>query len=133
MACLLPDASKRYPILFTGFAVGWFLNRPGLQIFTVIPDEVQPWKRTTVPFVKSVGAWSTVMLAAITALRRTKLPAPLAAVVLGAGLVVVDSVLTDLGEAREARAAEAGKRAEPAEGSDPDEATEPELATESPD
>jgi len=49
------------------------------------------------------------------------------------GLVVVDSVLTDLGEAREARAAEAGKRAEPAEGSDPDEATEPELATESPD
>ena len=39
LACLVPDASKRSPILFTGFAVGWFLNRPGLQIFTVIPDE----------------------------------------------------------------------------------------------
>jgi hypothetical protein len=133
LACLVPDASKRSPILFTGFAVGWFLNRPGLQIFTVIPDEVQPWKRTTVPFVKSVGAWSTVMVAAITALRRTRLPAPVAAVVLGGGLVVVDSVLTDLGEAREARAAEAAKMAEPAEGSDPAEATESEVATESSD
>ena len=133
LACLMPDASKRSPILFTGFAVGWFLNRPGLQILTVIPDEVEPWKRTTVPFAKSVGAWSTLMLTATAALRRTKLPAPVAAVVLGGGLVVVDSLLADLGEAREAKAAEAAKTAEPAEGSDPAEGAEPEGATDSPD
>jgi hypothetical protein len=42
------------------------------------------------------------MLAAMTALRRTSLPVPIAAIVLGGGLVVVDSLLADLAEAREA-------------------------------
>ena len=108
LACLAPDPSKRSPILLAGFAGGWFLNKPGLQIFTVIPDTDEPWKRTTVPFATSVTAWSTLMLAATTAVRATRLPAPIAAVVLGGGLVVIDSVLTDLGEARAAaEAAEA--------------------------
>ena len=102
LACLVGDASKRSPVLLTGFAIGWFLDRPGLQTFTVIPDTEEPWKRTTVPFATSVGSWSAVMLAAMTALRRTKLPVPIAAVVLGGGLVVVDSLLADLGEARDA-------------------------------
>ena len=102
IACLAGDASKRSPILLASFAGGWFLNRPGLQIFTVIPDTEEPWKRTTVPFVTSVASWSAVMLAAMTALRRTRLPVPIAAVVLGGGLVVADSLLADLGEARDA-------------------------------
>ena len=102
IACLAGDASKRSPILLAGFAGGWFLDRPGLQIFTVIPDSEEPWKRSTVPFATSVASWSAVMLAAMTALRRTRLPVPIAAVVLGGGLVVVDSLLADLGEARAA-------------------------------
>jgi hypothetical protein len=102
LACVVGDASKRSPILLTGFAIGWFLDRPGLQVFTVIPDTEEPWKRTTVPFATSVGSWSAVMLAAMTALRRTRLPVPIAAVVLGGGLVVADSLLADLGEARDA-------------------------------
>ena len=102
LACVESDASRRSPILLTGFAVGWFLNRPGLQVFTVLPDADEPWKRATVPFTTSVGAWSAVMLAAATAVRRTQVPVPLAAVLLGAALVVVDSVLADLGEARDA-------------------------------
>jgi hypothetical protein len=102
LACLAGDASKRSPILLTGFAIGWFLDRPGLQVFTVIPDTEEPWKRTTVPVATSVGSWSAVMLAAMTGLRRTRLPVPVAAVLLGGGLVVVDSLLADLGEAREA-------------------------------
>ncbi len=102
LACVVGDASKRSPILLTGFAIGWFLDRPGLQVFTVIPDTEEPWKRTTVPFATSVGSWSAVMLAAMTALRRTRLPVPVAAVVLGGGLVVADSLLADLGEARDA-------------------------------
>ena len=106
LACLAGDASKRSPILLVGFAGGWFLNRPGLQIFTVIPDTEEPWKRTTVPFATSVASWSAVMLAAMTALRRTRLPVPIAAVVLGGGLVVVDSLLADLGEARDAAGVE---------------------------
>ncbi|WP_457190190.1 hypothetical protein [Nocardioides sp. P5_E3] len=106
LACLAGDASKRSPILLAGFAGGWFLNRPGLQIFTVIPDTEEPWKRTTVPFATSVASWSAVMLAAMTALRRTRLPVPIAAVVLGGGLVVADSLLADLGEARAAAGVE---------------------------
>ncbi len=109
LACLAPDPSKRSPLLIAGFATGWFLNKPGLQIFTVIPDTDEPWKRTTVPFATSVTAWSTVMLAATTAVRG-RLPVPIAAVVLGGGLVAIDSLLADLGEAREAR--EAAKAAE---------------------
>jgi len=101
IACLVPEPSRRSSLLFAGFAGGWFLNRPGLQIFTVIPDTDEPWKRTTVPFATSVTAWSTVMLVAITALRRTRLPVPIAAVVLGGGFIVIDSLLTDLGQARE--------------------------------
>ena len=100
LACLVGDASKRSPILLSGFAIGWFLDRPGLQVLTVIPDPEEPWKRTTVPLATSVGSWSAVMLAAVTALRRTRLPVPIAAAVLGGGLVVVDSLLADLGEAR---------------------------------
>ena len=106
IACLAGDASKRSPILLAGFAGGWFLDRPGLQIFTVIPDSEEPWKRSTVPFATSVASWSAVMLAAMTALRRTRLPVPIAAVVLGGGLVVADSLLADLGEARDAAVVE---------------------------
>ncbi len=101
LACLAPDPSKRSPILLAAFTGGWFLNRPGLQVFTVIPDADEPWKRGTVPFLTSVTSWSAVMLAATTGARRT-LPAPIAAVVLGGGLIVIDSLLTDLGEARDA-------------------------------
>ena len=106
LACLASDPSKRSPILLAGFAGGWFLNKPGLQVFTVIPDTQEPWKRTTVPFATSVTSWSAVMLAATTAARRTRLPVPIAAVALGGGLVVIDSLLADLGEAREAAKAE---------------------------
>ena len=101
LACLTPDPSKRSPILIAGFATGWFLNKPGLRIFTVIPDTDEPWKRATVPFATSVAAWSTVMLAATTALARTRVPAPIAAAVLGGGLMIVDSLLADLGDARD--------------------------------
>lgn len=107
LACLPRDAAKRSPILLAGFAGAWFLDRPGLQAFTVIPDTEEPWKRTTVPFATSVASWLAVMLAAMTALRRTRLPVPIAAVALGGGLVVVDSLLADLGEARDA--ADAGE------------------------
>ena len=102
LACLASDPSKRSPILLAAFTGGWFLNKPGLQVFTLIPDADEPWKRATVPFATSVASWSTVMLAATTAVRRSRLPVPIAAVVLGGGFVVIDSLLTDLGEARDA-------------------------------
>jgi hypothetical protein len=114
LACLAADPSKRSPILLAGFIGGWFLNKPGLQTFTVLPDADEPWKRATVPFTTSVATWSTVMLAATTAIRRTRLPVPIAAVVLGGGLIVIDSLLADRGEARDA-----AKAAQAAHASDP--------------
>jgi hypothetical protein len=60
--------------LLAGFTCGWFLNKPGLQVFTIIPDADEPWKRATV----------------------------LAAVVLGGGLIVIDSLLADLPRSRDA-------------------------------
>ena len=63
--------------------------------------------RATVPFATSVASWSALLLAATTAVRRTRLPVPVGAVALGGGLVVIDSLLADWGEARDgARAAE---------------------------
>ena len=114
LACLASDPSKRSPILLAGFTGGWFLNKPGLRVFTVIPDADEPWKRATVPLATSVASWSTVMLAATTAVRRTRLPVPIAAVVLGGGLMVVDSLLADRGEARDAAKAAQADASEPA-------------------
>jgi hypothetical protein len=101
-ACLASGTSARSGILLAAYTGGWFLNKPGLQVFMVVPDTDEPWKRATVPFATAVTSWSTVMLAATTALRRTRLPVPIGAVLLGAGVIVIDSLLADLGEARDA-------------------------------
>jgi hypothetical protein len=108
LACLVPRSSARSPILFGAYAVGWLLDKPGLQVFVVVPDTEEPWKRATVPFATSVASWSAVMLAAMTALRRTRLPSPVAAVALGGGVMLIDSLLADVGEAREAAPASTG-------------------------
>jgi hypothetical protein len=104
LGCLASTTTTRYRVLFAAYAVGWPLDKPGLQVFVVVPDTEEPWKRATVPFATSVASWSTVMLVATTAVRRTKVPAPLAAALLGGAVVVVDSYLADLGERRTAHA-----------------------------
>ena len=105
-ACLASGPTARSNILFAAYAAAWPLGKPGLQIFVWVPDTDEPWKRGTVPFATSVASWSLVMLVAATALRRTILPAPVGAILLGGAVVVADSLLADLGEAREAAAAE---------------------------
>ena len=93
--------------------MGWKLDKPGLQVFVVVPDTDEPWKRASVPFVTSVTSWSAVMLVAASALRRTALPAPVSALLFGGAVLVADSVLADMGEARDAKeAAESGAAAE---------------------
>ena len=117
LACLATGPTKRSRVLFAAYAVGWKLDKPGLQVFVVIPDTEEPWKRAAVPFATSVASWSTVMLLTATALRRTGLPAPVAAVLLGGAVVVLDSRLAELGEEREAvTAAESAVAADSADG-----------------
>jgi hypothetical protein len=102
LACLASSTSQRSGILLGTYTGGWFLNKPGLQVLMVVPDTDEPWTRATVPFATAIGSWSAVMMAATTGLRRTRLPVLIGAVVLGASVMVVDSLLADLGEAREA-------------------------------
>jgi len=117
VACLLSSPGSRSRALFAAYALGWPLGKPGLQVFVVIPNTEEPWKRATVPFATSVASWSTVMLLTATALRRTGLPAPVAAVLLGGAVVVLDSRLAELGEEREAvTAAESHVAADSADG-----------------
>jgi hypothetical protein len=40
LACLATDESRRSPILLAGFACGWLLDRPGLQLATVVPNSL---------------------------------------------------------------------------------------------
>jgi hypothetical protein len=105
LACLAPGPTARTNALFTAYAIGWPLGKPGLQVFVVVPDTDEPWKRASIPFATSVASWSTVMFAAATAVRRTRVPAPIAAVLLGAAVTVGDSLLADLGERNQAKAA----------------------------
>ena len=102
VACFASAPTLRSQILFVAYAVGWPLGRPGLQAFVVVPDSDEPWKRATVPFATSVASWSAAMLLATAALRRTVLPTPIAAVLLGGAVMVGDSLLADLVEARKA-------------------------------
>ena len=122
VACLASSPTTRSRALFAAYAMGWPLDRPGLQVFMVIPDTEEPWKRAAVPFMTSVATWSAVMLTATTAVRRTKLPALVSAVLLGGTLVVVDSYLADLGERR--KAAEEAKPVDSNDAPDPAEADE---------
>ncbi len=116
LACFASDTPTRSPILLAAYTCGWFLDKPGLQVFVVIPDTDEPWKRATVPFATSAASWSPVMLAATAILRRTRLPVVIAAVVLGGAVTVVDSLLADREEARAtAKAAEADAEAESAD------------------
>jgi hypothetical protein len=107
VAYLTPGTSLRSGILFAAYTGGWFLSKPGLQVFMVIPDTDEPWKRASVPFTTAISSWSTVMLAATTALRRTRVPGPIGAVVLGGSFMAIDSLLADLGEKRDAAKAAA--------------------------
>ena len=119
LACLASNPRGRSRVLVAAYALGWPMSKPGLQVFVVIPDTDEPWKRASVPFATSVTSWSTVMLVATTGVRRTKVPAPLAAVLLGGGVLVVDSLLADLGDRRKDAAAAA--LAEPADDPEPTE------------
>lgn len=84
----------------------------------VVPDEdEEPWKRAVLPLATSGASWTATMLVAVSAVRRSALPAPAAAALLGGAVAVGDSLLADLGERVKARAAEAAA-ARDAEGSE---------------
>lgn len=118
LACLLPRLPGRARAVAATYALAWPLGRPGLQVFVVVPDEdEEPWKRAVLPLATSGASWTATMLVAVSAVRRSALPAPAAAALLGGAVAVGDSLLADLGERVKARAVEAAA-ARDAEGSE---------------
>ncbi len=84
----------------------------------VVPDvDEEPWKRAVLPLATSGASWTATMRVAVSAVRRSALPAPAAAALLGGAVAVGDSLLADLGERVKARAVEAAA-ARDAEGSE---------------
>jgi hypothetical protein len=119
LACLLPRLPGRARVVVASYAVGWPLGKPGLQLLVVAPDkDADAWKRATFPFASSGASWTALMLVAVSALRRSSVPAPVAAVVLGGAVAIGDSLLVGVGERAMAKAAQAravrdGQKADP--------------------
>jgi hypothetical protein len=119
LACLMPGLTGRARAVLASYGAGWPLGRPGLQVFAIVPDEdAEPWRRAMVPLATSGASWTAVMLVAVSAVRRSALPLPVAAALLGGAVTVGDSLLAYLGERVEARAAD-GTAAPDAESATP--------------
>jgi hypothetical protein len=117
LACLMPSLPQRTRAVLVSYGVGWPLDRAGLQLLVVVPDEgAEDWQKVVLPFATSAVSWTLLMTAAASVVRRTALPAPVAALLLGGAIAVGDSALADLGERAKARmqAAPSPERADPA-------------------
>ena len=109
LACVLPGVPRRATVIGSSYAAAWPLDRPGLQFFTVVPDEdEEPWRRAVVPVLSSGGSWTLAMSLAVLVVRRLPLPIPLAAVLLGAGIAVADTALEGWAERLREKAVAAG-------------------------
>jgi hypothetical protein len=108
LACLSPRLPGRARAVLASYLAGWPLGRPGLQVMVIVPDEdAEPWQRAVVPLATSGASWTAVMLVGISAVRRSSLPAPVAAVLLGGLVTVGDTLLAEVAERAKAKAATA--------------------------
>jgi hypothetical protein len=116
VACLVPGVARRAEVVATTYAAAWPIDRPGLQFLTVVPDEDDPaWRRAVVPIASSAGSWTVAMSLAILGARRLRLPTPVAAVLLGAGVAAADTAMVGWAEGLKAKAAAAAERARAAQ------------------
>jgi hypothetical protein len=115
LACVMPRLSGRAGAVGAAYAVGWPMGKPGMQLLVWVPEEdAEPWQRALIPFASSAVSWTTVMVLASTAVRRSKLPAPVGGALLGGLVLVADSLLVGVGERAMAMADAAREKAEAA-------------------
>ena len=108
LACVIPGLPGRTRAVGVSYAASWPLGKPGLQLLVIAPDQdADPWKRVIYPLASSGASWTALMLVSVAAVRRSPLPAPVAAVVLGGVVAVGDSLLVDVGLRAMAKAAQA--------------------------
>jgi hypothetical protein len=112
MACLVPGVARRAEVIAATYTAAWPVDRPGLQMVVVVPDEDdEPWKQKVLPLATSGLSWTAVMLLATFAVRRSPLRAPVGALLLGACVAAADSAMADAGARRKDRATSAVDRA----------------------
>jgi hypothetical protein len=106
LACLVPSVTRRSRLIATSYGAAWPLDRPGLQFFTLVPDEdEEPWRRAVMPVLTSGASWTVVMTVATLAARRSRLPLPVAAAVLGTAVALGDTTMVGMAERMRATAA----------------------------
>ena len=112
IAWLVPGVARRAEVVATTYAAAWPIDRPGLQFLTVVPDEdEQAWRRAVVPVASSGASWTVAMSVLILGVRRLRVPTPVGAVLLGAGIAAADTAMVGWAEGLRAKAAAAAERA----------------------
>ncbi len=105
IACLLPGVTRRAEVLATSFVAAWPIDRPGVQLVTLVPEQDAPaWQRAVVPVATSGASWTLVMSLAVLGVRRLRLPTPVGAVLLGAGVAAADTAMIGWSETIKAKA-----------------------------
>ena len=78
----------------------------------MVPDEDAPaWQRAVLPVATSGASWTLVMSLAALGVRRLRLPTPVGAVLLGAGVAAADSAMIGWGRTIRANAEAAARAA----------------------
>ena len=108
LACLTPSLAGRARVVGASYAASWPLGKPGIQLAMVVPDaDAEPWKRAVYPLASSGASWTAAVLGLSALARRSRLPTPVAAALLGAVVAVGDTRLVRLGERVKAQRAAA--------------------------
>jgi hypothetical protein len=111
LACLMPSVVRRAEVVAASYAVAWPIDKPGIQLVVVVPDEdEEPWKQKVLPLATSGASWTGLMLLGSLAVRRSSVPSPVGALLLGAGVAVVDSAATTFFERIKDRALAAAQK-----------------------
>jgi hypothetical protein len=108
VACLVPGLARRAEVVATTYAAAWPIDRPGLQFLTIVPDEDEPaWRRVVVPIAGSGASWTVAMSLLILGVRRLRVPTPVGAIALGAGIAAADTAMVGWADGVRAKAAAA--------------------------
>jgi hypothetical protein len=105
LACLSPRLSGRARVVAASYAASWPIGKPGIQLAIVVPDEdADAWKRAVYPLASSGVSWTAVVLGVVALARRSRVPTPVAAALLGGAVAFGDTLMIELGERMKAKA-----------------------------
>jgi hypothetical protein len=108
LACLSPRFPGRARVVAASYAASWPLGKPGIQLAIVVPDaDADAWKRAAYPLVSSGASWTAVVLGLAAVVRRSRVPTPVAGVLLGAAVAIGDTRMIEFGERMKAKRAAA--------------------------